>query len=382
MDQFLSALYGKDLIAFGTGGMGKLVIPYLAQSKEIRLCGVTNSRVHEADGGKYLDTGIPIRSIDTWAELMPRATILVVATKARHQAEILDLCRQAGFQDILFATLEWINNVISAPIKAYMAQKGEPLDDMKCITFGDLHLLGPACLPRSEDIKSFWMELKEFILPTLYPDWAVPPEEEGPYLFRHGSELQSGDVVLDCGSNLGLFSAFAASRGCKSYAFEPTPELHTIIRKNGRLNGDSVVLVDAAVADTTGTTEFYICGNDFEANSLLADQARPFYVDGEPPKTLQVCQVTIDDFVEKQDLRHVDFIKADIEGAERLMLAGAQRTLKRFSPRLSICTYHLPDDKEVLTNLIKRANPQYEIEYRWEKLYAEVPKRQIREGER
>lgn len=374
MDQFLLALQGKKVIAFGTGGLGKLVIPYLAQSKEVCLRGVTNSRIHEIAAGTYLDTGIPIRSIDTWSRLMPEATILVIATKARHQAEILDLCKQAGFQDILFATLDWLNDVISAPIKTYMAQRGEPLKDMKCITLGDLRLLGPANFPRNEDIKSFWMELREFILPTLYSDWEVPPDEEGPYLFRHGSELQPGDIVLDCGSNLGLFSAFAASKGCKCYAFEPTPDLHTIIEENGRLNENRVILVDAAVADKSGTAELYICGNDFEANSLLPSQAKPFYTEKEHLRSLQVCQISIDDFVKKQNIDHVDFIKADIEGAERLMLAGAQNTLKQFAPRLSICTYHLPDDKEVLTKLIKKANPQYEIEYRWRKLYAEIPK--------
>ena len=75
-------------------------------------------------------------------------------------------------------------------------------------------------------------------------------------------------------------------------------------------------------------------------------------------------------------LERVDFIKADIEGAERLMLKGAQETLRRFAPKLSICTYHLPDDKEVLEALIKQANPHYVIEHRWQKLYAHVPERQ------
>lgn len=83
--------------------------------------------------------------------------------------------------------------------------------------------------------------------------------------------------------------------------------------------------------------------------------------------------VTVDKFVQDNGLQRVDFIKADIEGAERNMLMGAQKTLREYAPKLAICTYHLPDDKEVLTELILQANPDYVIEYQWEKLYAYVP---------
>jgi len=48
--------------------------------------------------------------------------------------------------------------------------------------------------------------------------------------------------------------------------------------------------------------------------------------------------------------------------------------LKTYAPKLAICTYHLLDDKEVLTNLILKANPNYKIEYAWKKLYAWVEK--------
>jgi len=46
--------------------------------------------------------------------------------------------------------------------------------------------------------------------------------------------------------------------------------------------------------------------------------------------------VTLDSVVREQGLQRVDFIKADIEGAEFEMLAGAQETLRRFQPVLFI----------------------------------------------
>jgi FkbM family methyltransferase len=83
--------------------------------------------------------------------------------------------------------------------------------------------------------------------------------------------------------------------------------------------------------------------------------------------------ITLDSFVERHDIKRVDFIKADIEGAERNMLRGAQRILREFAPKLSICTYHLPDDPEVIREIIMKANPKYKIVEKFSKMYAYIP---------
>jgi FkbM family methyltransferase len=57
---------------------------------------------------------------------------------------------------------------------------------------------------------------------------------------------------------------------------------------------------------------------------------------------------TLDKFADEQNLKRLDFVKADIEGAERDMLAGAKNVLKELAPKLALCTYHLSDDPEVL----------------------------------
>ncbi|GHV33865.1 hypothetical protein FACS1894187_03280 [Synergistales bacterium] len=71
----------------------------------------------------------------------------------------------------------------------------------------------------------------------------------------------------------------------------------------------------------------------------------------------------------------MDFIKADIEGYERYMLKGAAKTLKKFAPKLALCTYHLPDDPEVMEKIIKEANPAYNVIQKRTKLFASVPNR-------
>jgi hypothetical protein len=47
--------------------------------------------------------------------------------------------------------------------------------------------------------------------------------------------------------------------------------------------------------------------------------------------------------------------------------------LKDFAPKLSICTYHLPDDPKIIRELILDANPKYIIEEKFKKMYAHMP---------
>jgi len=77
--------------------------------------------------------------------------------------------------------------------------------------------------------------------------------------------------------------------------------------------------------------------------------------------TIKVPLTRIDDEVEKLGLPRVDFIKMDIEGAEREALAGAAGTLRRFKPTLALDSYHRPDDPVVLPRVIGAANPAYTV---------------------
>lgn len=113
-----SDLYDKDLIAYGTGNMAKRIIPYLVQDPNIRLHGVTNSRVTVDDDGTFLETGLPIRSIETWARLMPNATILL--TSFSGTTAMIETCRNVGFQN--FESVTWEEMSAVAEIEAEIAQ--------------------------------------------------------------------------------------------------------------------------------------------------------------------------------------------------------------------------------------------------------------------
>lgn len=69
--------------------------------------------------------------------------------------------------------------------------------------------------------------------------------------------------------------------------------------------------------------------------------------------------ITLDRLVERERLEKVDYIKLDIEGAERRALLGMEHTIRYFRPKLAICVYHLFDDIIAIPRLVKELCPDY-----------------------
>lgn len=173
--------------------------------------------------------------------------------------------------------------------------------------------------------------------------------------------VKENDVVIDAGAWIGDFSAYASIKGAHVYAFEPSKETLNYLRQTQIMN-KNINIVEMGLGIQKGT--FLLSNNSSNSG------ANRITTDGTNSEKIELT--TIDEFVFQYKLDKVDFIKADIEGFERNMLAGARDTLKRFGPKLAICTYHLQDDPEVLAKIILDANPNYIIVQKRKKLYAMV----------
>ncbi|MDR1149856.1 MAG: FkbM family methyltransferase [Spirochaetaceae bacterium] len=195
---------------------------------------------------------------------------------------------------------------------------------------------------------------------------------DGPYFYVDGDfdvRVKEGDVVIDAGAWIGDFSAYAAMRGGGGiFAFEPENTNFPLLKKTAALNGNKIFPVNKGLGKTECEMELYCgAGETGVASSILApnsDARRDTLI----AKKIQIT--TLDKFAHEQNLKSVDFIKADIEGAERDMLDGARGVLKEFAPKLAICTYHLPDDPEILEGIILDANPNYRVVHLSHKLFA------------
>lgn len=210
---------------------------------------------------------------------------------------------------------------------------------------------------------NFWGTFADEIMPAIYHDTTLTVD--GPYEMPElGVEVRSGDYVLDIGANLGLFSCYAAQKGCHVYAVDPDERCLEVLRQQQALYPEQIEILPYGLSEDCGTADFYVsesCG--------ISSMCQPRGVEEEITIELE----TIDHLAESGKIHRIDYLKADIEGAERLMLRGATNVLRTMAPRLSICTYHYKEDPELLESIIKEANPDYVVQHAWRKLYAYVP---------
>ncbi len=161
--------------------------------------------------------------------------------------------------------------------------------------------------------------------------------------------VQRGDVALDCGANVGVWTRTALDHGARLVvAFEPAPENIESYRRNFRaeIASGQVVLVPKGVWDKEDVLLLRRDPTNTAADSFVMLKDKSHGV--EAPLT------TIDRVVAEMKLDRVDYIKMDIEGAEVRALNGARDTIARFHPRLSIATEHLPTDEVLIPETVKR----------------------------
>jgi FkbM family methyltransferase len=170
------------------------------------------------------------------------------------------------------------------------------------------------------------------------------------------SHVKSGDIVFDCGAHVGVFTDMALRRGAsKVVSIEPDPVNLECLRRNFRqeISDGRVIVIPKGVWSREQMITLYESDSNSGSNTMIGARS------DEHAGKVEVPVTTLDKIVEELRLPRVDFIKMDIEGAEREALRGSARTMARDFPKLMLDSYHLPDDMQVLPVIIHQANPRY-----------------------
>lgn len=174
---------------------------------------------------------------------------------------------------------------------------------------------------------------------------------------RSAVSVKPGDVVLDCGANVGVFTRTALNRGARLVvSIEPAPATVECLRRNfeKEIAAGQVIVVPKGVWDHPDLLELAE-GDD---GNTTGDS----FVFGRNQKnTVKVPLTTIDLLAAELNLPRVDFVKMDIEGAEKQALRGGTGTIRKYRPRMAISSEHLPDDVTAIPRLVESISAAYSV---------------------
>ncbi len=158
------------------------------------------------------------------------------------------------------------------------------------------------------------------------------------YLAKYS--LKKGDVVIDCGAYVGEFTLYAAKAvgpTGKVIAFEPDEKMFMKFMANIALNRvENVVAINKGLWSSDGYLKFV--GDNIKGYS--------FMLAGDTAGAVEVPVVSLDNEMARINIEKVDFIKADVEGAELELLKGAGKTLGAKRVNLVIASYHMLEGKK------------------------------------
>ena len=162
-------------------------------------------------------------------------------------------------------------------------------------------------------------------------------------------------IIVDIGSNIGLFSAYATNFAKKVYAVEPSKEHQETSKKMFEYNKiTNITLCPYAISNKNGTEKFYHTPNktSYSLENLL--QTNDFE---------EVETVTFKEFMKRNKLDHIDLLKADPEGSEAKIFASEE--FREYAPKIKVIVGEWHDWCGVSQIQFQRLLEELGYEFKW-----------------
>jgi FkbM family methyltransferase len=203
---------------------------------------------------------------------------------------------------------------------------------------------------------------------TPFGDWWAPKGSEEPvlgFLVQQRNRIygerewgiRKGDVVLDCGANVGAYTREALDEGASLViAIEPAPVNVECLRRNFKreIEEKRVVVAALGVWDKDDVLPLFENPDNSGGDSFVIKSPTD-RVAANIPLT------SIDKLAKDLHLPRIDFIKMDIKGATRKALIGAKETLRSASPRLALSTEEQEDNANEVRSQVMQLQPSYRM---------------------
>jgi len=165
------------------------------------------------------------------------------------------------------------------------------------------------------------------------PEKAAEPHPTAPRTFEeqvYVAVVMENDVCYDVGANIGVVSLLLSrlvGRAGLVVAFEPVILLYTYLCTCVQAPVDpraTIITLQIGLADTEMSATVQVPTGLLQMGSLAPSQVWSEILDGVDIRSYPCRFTTLDVFVQTSGIARPDFIKIDVEGAELLVLRGAE----------------------------------------------------------
>lgn len=198
-----------------------------------------------------------------------------------------------------------------------------------------------------------------FSTPSAMTRWRVESiYTKEPWTLEWIESFQPGDVMVDCGANVGMYSIWAAAtRGVKVFAFEPEAQNFATLNKNIQFNNlqSNVKAYCLGLSDHSGLFDLHMA--DMRIGGSCHSVGEPLDFEHKPMSTLfvQGCiAYTLDSLINNKFLPIPNHIKVDVDGFEPKVITGSRDTLAKTEVKslLIETNQNLNDHKEMIHELL------------------------------
>jgi FkbM family methyltransferase len=197
-----------------------------------------------------------------------------------------------------------------------------------------------------------------YAAPTVLTKWRVDSLfEKEPVTLQWIAGFAAGEVLVDVGANVGMYSIWAAkTRETRVYAFEPEAQNYALLNRNIVLNdlGDRVKAYCVALSDRAGYSDLHLATLDLGGSCHSLGERVDFQHQPMNPVYSQGCVAArLDDLVAVGAVPVPDHVKIDVDGFEPKVIAGARQVLaeKRLRSLLVETNRNLADHLQMVEEL-------------------------------
>jgi len=141
--------------------------------------------------------------------------------------------------------------------------------------------------------------------------------------------VKNNSTMFDIGANIGWFSIGIAKnkKNVDVFSFEPVPKVLENLKFNIKLNEiEKIKVFNHGFYNENKKIIFYFYPDASGYSSNTPFPGKKGF------KKVQCKLMPLDEFVKKNKISKIDFIKCDVEGAELFVFQGGINTIERFKP--------------------------------------------------